>query len=107
GPALVAVGDLSAKPSPPANLNRLLQQEYPDEARAQGVEGKARIRIRVGPDGGVRVLSTLSEDPSGMGFGDACRRLMRRAGRWSSPRDQRGRPVATVAPFTCNFTIRY
>jgi len=107
GPALVSVGELSSRPSPPSNLGQLLQDVYPERARSQGVEGKARVRIRVGPDGAIRLLATLSENPSGMGFADACRKALRRGGRWSPPRDRNGRPVATLAPFTCTFTVRY
>jgi len=101
GPVLVAVSDLSSRPMPPA-LDGALERNYPNEARRRGVGGNATVRLRIDPDGIVRIVTPLDE--SAPGFGEACRRTVR-GSRWSAPRDREGRSVATEVRYTCRFVV--
>lgn len=100
-PSLVASGDLSEKPRPPA-LDAALRRHYPAEARMRAISGSASLRVRIDADGRVRSASLLSE--SFAGFGDACRSAVV-GSRWSPPRDQAGRAVATEVRYTCRFVV--
>lgn len=107
GPALVSPADLSKAPTAPPSINDLLERYYPRDAKEQGLEGVARVRIRIGPTGSVRVLRRQSERPTGHGFLDACAAMLRASPAWSAPLDRNGVPVATSDTFTCNFRVRY
>jgi TonB family protein len=100
-PALVAAADLSERPRPPA-LDGVLRQNYPEEARSRGISGTASVRARIGADGVARQIRVLSESFSG--FGDACRRTLS-GSRWSPPKNQEGRAVATEIAYTCRFVV--
>jgi TonB family protein len=100
-PALVAIGDLSARPSPPP-LGPALERNYPLEARRRGLSGSAKVRARIDPDGVVRRVSLLEE--SAAGFGNACSRTLS-GSRWAAPKDKAGRAVATEIRYTCRFVI--
>lgn len=101
----VPMRNLSRRPAPPnARLAELLQTNYPRAASRLGLIGVARVRVRVEPDGRVRVLAILSEDEEG--FGSACRRTLREGGRWQPPLDAHGNPVATITNFSCTFRPR-
>lgn len=100
-PRIVSLGDLSARPSPPA-LQGALERNYPAEARRRGLGGTATVRVRIDPDGLVRSVSNLDESLSG--FGEACRRALR-GSRWSAPRDRGGNAVATEVRYTCRFVV--
>lgn len=100
GPRTVAVGNLSRRPGPPnSRLIQLLRENTPRRAQELGLEGRARVRIRVRANGQVDVLAVLSEDHDG--FGNACRRAIRASGRWEAPLDRNGQPVDTVTTFAC------
>ena len=101
-PAVVAVSDLSARPSPPAP-GAILEQNYPVDARRRGLSGTAKVRARVAPDGTVRHVSLLEE--SAAGFGGACRRALN-GSRWAAPKDKAGRSVATEIRYTCRFVVQ-
>ena len=102
GPRTVAVGNLSRSPGAPLNrLQQLLRQNVPRRARELGLEGDARVRIRVRADGRVVTLAVLSEDHDG--FGNACRTAIRASGRWEPPLDRNGEAVDTVTTFRCTF----
>jgi TonB family protein len=100
-PSTVAAADLSQKPAPPA-LDGALARNYPPELRRRGVGGVAVVRVRIEPDGSVRIASVVSETQSG--FGDACRRTVL-GSRWVAPRDRSGRPAATFVSYTCRFRV--
>lgn len=103
---LVPPSDLSRRPGPPASrLRELLRANYPREARNLGLEGSARVRIRVEPDGRVRVLGVVSEEHDG--FGQACRATLREGGRWEPPLDRSGDAVATITTFRCTFSVDF
>jgi protein TonB len=98
---VVAAKDLSRKPLPP-NLNGVLETHYPKSAREMGLEGSAVVRLRIDPDGRVRLANVVSE--SGSGFGDACQRTVM-GSNWSAPLDQQGNSVATFVRYTCRFRV--
>jgi TonB family protein len=104
GPRFVPVSDLSRRPSPPGNLDVLLERFYPPEERDQGIEGEAVLRVVLGVDGRmVRSRIVTSSRPS---FGEACRRLLRET-RWSTALDRDGQPVSTEIEFRCDFEVAY
>jgi TonB family protein len=102
GPRVVAVGDLSAKPSPPSSLGAALERNYPSTARSQGQSGSAKVRARIDPDGVVRRVALLEE--SAAGFGAACSRTLN-GSRWAAPKDKAGHSVATEIKYTCRFVV--
>lgn len=101
GPQVVAVSDLSAKPTPPA-LGPALERNYPADARRRGLSGTAKVRARIDPDGVVRRVTLLEE--SAAGFGNACSRTLN-GSRWAAPKDKAGRSVATEIRYTCRFVV--
>jgi protein TonB len=100
-PPLVAVGDLSSKPSPPS-LSSALERNYPPDARRRGLSGAAKVRARIDADGVVRRVTLIEE--SGAGFGVACSRTLT-GSRWAAPKDKAGRSVATEIRYTCRFVV--
>lgn len=48
-----------------------LAKAYPSQALSRGVEGRARIRCAVEPDGRLSDCVVIAEEPAGMGFGRA------------------------------------
>ncbi len=101
GPRVVALGDLSSRPTAP-NLNGALRRAYPPAAREQEVSGYAAVRALIGPSG--RVASTRVVSESFPGFGAACAGALGQS-HWSSPRDAAGRSVATWILYRCNFAL--
>jgi periplasmic protein TonB len=104
-PSLVAEAALSRKPVPPDGMNELLEQNFPPRARAQGVAGSARLRVRILADGRVGELQVLRESGD-YGFGAACQKTLRMR-RWQPPLDRHGVPVATEITYTCEFEVGY
>lgn len=100
-PAVVAVKDLGVRPVPPS-LDAALRRNYPVALRNKGMGGTARVRGRIDPDGVLRYATVLDE--SLPGFGAACHRTVA-GSRWSPPRDQKGRQVATEIRYTCRFVV--
>lgn len=101
-PPVVAVGDLSSRPSPPS-LADALERNYPAAARQRGQSGTAKVRARIDPDGVVRRVALLEE--SDAGFGAACSRTLI-GSRWAAPKDKSGRSVATEIRYTCRFVVQ-
>jgi protein TonB len=104
-PAVVAEGSLSRKPVPPPDMNDLLEKNFPPRARAQGVSGTARLRVRILADGRTGEM-TLIHETGDYGFGDACIKTLRMR-RWQAPLDRQGNPVATDVKYTCDFEVGY
>ncbi len=100
-PQLVAVGDLSSRPTPPP-LGPVLERNYPADARRRGQSGTAKVRARIDPDGVVRRVTLVEE--SATGFGGACSRTLT-GSRWAAPKDKAGRSVATEIRYTCRFVV--
>jgi TonB family protein len=107
GPRVLPLADLSRRPSPPdtTSITRCLQSSYPEAARNQGLEGVARVRGRVMPDGSFSRVRIASESVRGQGFGQTCLRCLR-GKRWTPPLGPDGNPVATEVTFSCDFQIR-
>lgn len=104
GVRVLPEGDLSRRPQPPSAelLNAALERSYPKSARQQGIEGVARIRIRVLPSGKLQPLATLSETYPG--FADACKTSLRDI-TFQPGLDDAGQPVATDISYSCRFTV--
>jgi TonB family protein len=98
---LVRLQSLSSRPKPPS-LDDLLRQNYPADARRQGIGGSAVVSARIDPDGVVRAVRVVLEEQSG--FGEACRRTLL-GSRWSPPTDSAGRAVFTEIRYTCRFQV--
>lgn len=100
-PSFVPVSQLSRLPNPP-NLAELLQRNYPSAARRQGQSGEAKVRARIGPNGRVEQAKVIFETSDG--FGRACHNTLI-GSHWSSPRDAKGKRVATWVNYRCKFRI--
>jgi TonB family protein len=109
GLRLVGENNLSRRPKLPAEdlLNRALERNYPKQARQQGIEGSARIKLRVLANGKLEPVRKDSE--SYPGFGDACMKALREVAqqghRAEPPLDRQGMPAATEVRFDCTFTV--
>lgn len=109
GLRVVGDADLARRPSMPSKdiLNQALERNYPKVARQQGIDGSARIKLRVLGDGKLEPIRKDSE--SYPGFGDACMKAVRevaQAGhRAQPPLDKQGQPVATEILFSCTFSV--
>jgi outer membrane biosynthesis protein TonB len=104
GTRVVSEADLSRSPKVPSAeaLNEALKREFPKDAQQQGIEGVARIRVRVFATGKLSPLTVLSE--SYPGFAEACKRSLRDQ-RFEPGLDRQGQPVATDINFKCEFTL--
>ncbi|NLY94555.1 MAG: hypothetical protein GXY23_11070 [Myxococcales bacterium] len=107
GEAIVAVSDLSSRPSPPsASYDAYLYRNFPQEARARGVGGTALVSLTIGADGRPKNIRLRRENPEGFGFGQVCVQMFRSGPAWSPPRDKNGNAVATTITFECTFSLR-
>ncbi|MDQ3036556.1 MAG: energy transducer TonB, partial [Myxococcota bacterium] len=104
GPRVVALADLSRRPSPRGNMDAILQRNYPRQARQLGIEGSASIAFRIMPDGSVTRFRTRRESPAEQGFAEACRRTVQQLD-WDPPLANDGAAVATEASFECEFAV--
>lgn len=104
GPRVVALADLSRRPSPRGDTNAVLQRNYPARARQLGIEGRVVIAFRIQPDGSVTRFRTRTETPPEHGFAEACRRTVQQIG-WEPPLASDGAAVATDASFVCEFAV--
>ena len=105
GPRVVAVGSLSRKPKPPTGLDTLLEQNYPQRARMQGVEGRVVIKLRILPNGRVGEMDVVEEFPKSFEFAAACRKTLHEAPPFVPGLDQGGAAVATDIKFNCDFVV--
>lgn len=101
---IVGDSDLSRRPQLPNQdlLNAALERSYPKPAKQQGVEGTARIRVRVFASGKLEPLATLNE--TFPGFAEACKASLRGLS-FQPGLDRAGQPVATDIPYTCTFSV--
>lgn len=100
-PSAVPLEHLGRLPSPP-DLASDLMRNYPSEARKQGRSGEAKVRARIEPSGKVEQAKVTFETADG--FGRACRQTLI-GSRWSAPRDENGKRVATWVNYRCKFRI--
>lgn len=101
-PSVVRAADLSRPPRAP-NLNAVLRDHYPQDARLAGISGTAVVRARIEPDGRVSRVRVISE--SHAGFGAACSATLQ-GSKWSAPEDRDGKSVATEITYTCTFRVQ-
>ncbi len=94
----------SRPPQQPENMDETLLQNYPKQARTQGIEGHALLKLRILADGRVADVRIVRETYAG--FGRACERTVR-SGRWRPRLDDAGRPVAVNITYTCRFEVGY
>jgi outer membrane biosynthesis protein TonB len=104
GTRVVSEADLSRRPQPPAadELDAALERNYPKSAKQQGIEGVARIKLRVLANGKLQALGTVSETHPG--FGDACKASVRDTS-WGPGLDRKHQPVATDIIYKCEFSV--
>jgi outer membrane biosynthesis protein TonB len=104
GTRVVSEADLSRRPQPPADdlLNAALERNYPKSAKQQGIEGVARIKLRVLANGKLQPLGTVSETHPG--FADACKASVRDTS-WGPGLDRARQPVATDIVYKCEFSV--
>lgn len=104
GVPLVAMADLSRRPSEPSGLQDALVRNYPRELRARGIEGEARVSFVLWPGGRLTGFRVVEESEAG--FGEACRRTLMESSGWQDPLDRDGNPVRTRINFRCRFSVR-
>jgi protein TonB len=104
GMRVLGEGDLSRIPRAPSSaiLEEALRREYPKQAQQQGVEGVAKVRVRVLSTGKLSPLATLDETYPG--FADACKRSLRNV-RFEPALDRQGQPAATDITYKCEFEL--
>lgn len=105
GTGPVSDENLSVRASQPSGLSDILQELFPDSARAQGVEGEAIVAVEIRTDGTVGRTRIVREAPRGFGFGQACVATLRRGGSWTPARDQAGNIVVSERRFPCRFSL--
>jgi periplasmic protein TonB len=105
GVRVVAEGDLSRRVQLPSAdvLNAALERNYPKAARQQGIEGVARIRVRVFATGKLQPLSTINE--SYPGLADGCKKSLHDI-TFQPGLDRAGQPVATDITYKCDFRVQ-
>lgn len=105
GVRVVPEGDLSRRVQLPSGdvLNAALERNYPKNARQQGIEGVARIRVRVFATGKLQPLSTINE--SYPGLADGCKKSLN-AIVFQPGLDRTGQPVATDITYKCDFRVQ-
>jgi protein TonB len=85
-----------------ARLVRGLSPEYPDAARARGVEGDVRVELVVSPSGAVESARVVRG--AGGGLDEAALRAVRRY--QFAPATQGGRPVRVRMSWSVQFRLR-
>ena len=104
-PVFVDESLLSRRPVAPADMDRLLEQNFPPRARAQGVPGTADMRVQIFADGRIGDMK-VQRETADYGFASACMKILRMR-RWQPALDKRGVPVGTVVTFKCTFEVGY
>jgi periplasmic protein TonB len=105
GPRFVPAGSLARKPQQPAGLSELLEQNYPRRARMQGIGGKARVLLRILPNGRAVDIKVADESPEAYGFAAACIKTIKESPPFTPGLDRGGTAVATEVPFNCDFVV--
>ncbi|MCA9535065.1 MAG: TonB family protein [Myxococcales bacterium] len=106
-PAAAPRVSYSRPPRQPAGMAGHLERFYPTGAYARGVEGRARVMVRVLADGSVEAQRVVTETPAGEGFGRACMAAVNASPRWSPALDEDGEAVTSrPAPFDCRWRQR-
>ena len=85
-------------------MDETLLKYYPKQAKSQGIEGLAVMRVRIATNG--RVLNVRLQRETYAGFGEACEKTLRNA-RWRPKLNDKGQPVAADITYTCRFEVGY
>jgi TonB family protein len=96
--------NLSRPPQQPANMDQTLLRNYPKQAKMQGIEGIAVMKVLISPSGKASNIRLVRESYDG--FGDACEKTLERS-RWRPKLDERGRPIPVEITYTCRFEVGY
>jgi protein TonB len=78
---------------------------YPPIALRSGIEGRVFLELFIDPQGGIRQVRVLREEPPGRGFGEAAAKAFRDI-RADSPALANGIPVAVRYRYALQFRIR-
>jgi protein TonB len=78
---------------------------YPPIALRSGIEGRVFLELFIDPQGGIRQVRVLREDPPERGFGEAAAKAFRDI-RADSPALANGKPVAVRYRYVLHFRIR-
>ena len=95
---------LARPPQQPPDMDATLLRFYPRQARVQGIEGLAVMKVVIARNGQTSDIRLVRE--TYQGFGDACRKTLRSA-RWKPKLDNNGRPVPVEITYTCRFEVGY
>jgi TonB family protein len=96
--------NLARPPRQPPDMDETLLQYYPKQAKIQGIEGLAVMKVRISRTGEASDIRLVRESYGG--FGDACEKTLR-SSRWKPKLDDRGRPVPVEITYTCRFEVGY
>jgi protein TonB len=77
---------------------------YPSIAQRSGLEGMVYLELFIDPQGNVRQIIILKEEPQGRGFGEAAVRAFQ--GLRGSPAEANGVPVAVRFRYPVRFRLR-
>jgi protein TonB len=77
---------------------------YPSIAQRSGLEGMVYLELFIDPQGNVRRVTILKEEPQGRGFGEAAVRAFQ--GLQGSPAEANGVPVAARFRYPVRFRLR-
>jgi protein TonB len=85
-------------------MDETLLRYYPKQAKTQGIEGLAVMKVLISRNGKVTDIRLVRESYGG--FGDACEKTLK-SSRWKPKLDDRGRPVPVEITYTCRFEVGY
>lgn len=77
---------------------------YPSIARRSGLEGMVYLELFIDPQGNVRRITILKEEPQGRGFGDAAVKAFQ--GLRGNPAEANGVPVAVRYRYPVRFRLK-
>jgi protein TonB len=78
---------------------------YPPDAQARSITGDCRVVVKVGADGRIREIASVTCDQPGVGFEEFIRRNAPREFRFE-PAIRDGAPVESEFVFTHEFRLR-
>ncbi len=95
---------LATPPQQPLDMDATLLKFYPKQAKMQGIEGLAVMKVVIARNGQASDIRLVRE--SYEGFGDACRKTLK-SSRWKPQLDDSGSPVPVEITYTCRFEVGY
>ncbi len=101
-PAPVSIAVLKTRARPKAGQDYDQAKDYPEEAKALGIEGQIKVRLTIGPDGKVQKTKILTR--LGHGLDELALRYAERLV-FEPARDTDDRAVASTEVWTFTFTL--